>query len=90
MVIQYIPKKIKSLYFTPEINISYIKYNLIKKNMFKKKWFWNFPGGAIVKTAEAGFRSLVRELRSHMLSDMAKKKKKIVSAYLIVHNNPMM
>lgn len=42
--------------------------------MFMKKWFWNFPGGALVKTAEAGVRSLVRELRSHMLSHMAKKK----------------
>lgn len=56
--------------------------------MLKKKWFWNFPGGAIVKTTEAGVRSPVRELSSLMLSDVAKKKK--VSAYLIIHNNTMM
>ena len=43
--------------------------------MLKKKWFWNFPGGAIVKTTEAGVRSPVRELSSLMLSDVAKKKK---------------
>lgn len=57
--------------------------------MLKKKWFWNFPGGAIVKTTEAGVRSPVRELSSRVLSDVAKKKKK-VSAYLIIHNNTMM
>lgn len=42
--------------------------------MLKKKWFWNLPGGAIVKTTEAGVRSPVRELSSCMLSDVAKKK----------------
>ena len=48
---------------------------------FKIKSNWDFPGGPAAKTAlpmqRAQVRSLVQELRSHMLLSAAKKKKKI-------------
>ena len=41
----------------------------------------DFPGGPVVKTElpmqEAQVRFLLRELRTHMLNGMAKKKKKV-------------
>ena len=51
------------------------------KNKFKNSRIWDFPGGLVIKTLHFHCRgkqvqSLIRELRSHMLCGMAKKKKK--------------
>ena len=50
----FIPVKFRKRLNSTTRAFGYINYNSIKKKMFKKKWFWNFPGGAIVKTGEAG------------------------------------